>query len=234
MPSILDSIVVPVKLREASPGIIRAVQIELIRVGFSLKPDGICGEKTLAAFKQFKIDNYLVDYEILGSTTAKKLLSAKPKPVNPKTKEDHINLIIAECHRQGVTNKHQIAYVLATVEHETAGTFRPIDEFGGRNTRYSPYWGRGYVQLTWKSNYQKYSEILGRDFVNNPEQVKEPGIAAFILVHGFRTGGFTGRSLADYINGARCDFFNCRRCINGRDKAELIADYAREWVSKLP
>jgi hypothetical protein len=43
-------------------------------------------------------------------------------------------------------NKFQIAYILATAEWESS--FSPIEEIGGRNKPYAPYYGRGYVQLT--------------------------------------------------------------------------------------
>lgn len=147
-------------------------------------------------------------------------------------KDDHIRLILAECKKQGIQAPNQLAYILATVQHETAGTFMPLDEYGGSKTRYAPYWGRGYVQLTWKANYLKYAVLTGKDLVNHPELAKDPQIAAYILVHGFRTGAFTGKKISDYI-GSNCDFINARRCINGTDRAEAIALLARQWVSKL-
>lgn len=148
-------------------------------------------------------------------------------------KDDHIRLILAECKEQSVVTPNQLAYILATVQHETAGTFMPIDEYGGPKTRYAPYWGRGYVQLTWKTNYQRYAKLTGKDLVNQPQLAKEPKTAAFILVHGFRTGTFTGVKISDYINSSFCDFTNARRCINGTDRAQAIALLARQWVPRL-
>ena len=147
-------------------------------------------------------------------------------------KEATIRAIVAECHKQGVKNNFQIAYILATVEHESK--FEPIDEIGGLKKPYAPYFGRGYVQLTHRENYQKYSKLLGKDFVKNPNGVKDPAVAAFILVHGMRTGGFTSKKLSDYINDSKVDFYNARRIVNSTDRAELIAGYARQWVVKLP
>jgi hypothetical protein len=43
-------------------------------------------------------------------------------------------------------NKYQIAYILATAEWESK--FSPIEEIGGNNKPYAPYYGRGYVQIT--------------------------------------------------------------------------------------
>ena len=49
-------------------------------------------------------------------------------------------------------------------------------------------------------------------------------VALFALVHGFKTGTFTGRKITDYINRSETDFVNARRCINGTDKATEIAE----------
>lgn len=219
-----------IELKTASSDIVEAVQFELNRAGYFLNADGIVGPKTLAAFNQFKRDHFLGGPGLLGESTAKALLAAIK---TPQTKDDHIRLILRECSKQGVSDRRQLAYILATVQHETAHTYKPIDEYDGQQTRYAPYWGRGYVQLTWLDNYRKYSKLLKKDLVSRPELVKEPFTAAFILVHGFRTGAFTGLAIGSYINAAQCDFTNARRCINWIDKASLIAEYAQAWLQKL-
>ena len=235
MSKTLESITRSVKLVEALPSVIKAVQVELVRLRYlssDKEVDGVAGSRTTKAFEQFKKDNFLGEPDVLGPTTAQKLLKATPASLL-LTADDHIRLIIAECRRQGIADKNQLAYVLATVRHETAHTYKPIDEIGGAKTRYAPYWGRGYVQLTWLANYRKYTQLTGKDLVNYPELSKDPFTAAFILVHGFRMGAFTGKKIADYIQGNRCDFYNARRCINGLDKAELIASYAHVWLRQL-
>ncbi len=140
-----------------------------------------------------------------------------------------------------------MAYILATVQHETDNKFEPIEEYasgkqyeGNRelgNTHAGDgvkFKGRGFVQITGRSNYQKYAELTGIDLIGNPKLAQDPKLAAFILIHGFKHGVFTGRKLADYISSARCDFRNARRCINGTDRADLIAGYARQWLADLP
>ena len=47
-----------------------------------------------------------------------------------------------------------------------------------------------------------------------------------IMSYGMQHGTFTGKKLADYINGTTCDYVNARRIINGTDQASLIAGYA--------
>jgi len=146
-------------------------------------------------------------------------------------------LIIGACIKHGVTNRNQIKYVLATVEHETAGTYMPVKEaywlsdgWRKRNLRYYPYYGRGFVQITWKSNYVKFSKILDVDFVKNPDLALELEHAVNILVIGMKYGHFTGKKLDDYITRKKIDFRRARRIINGLDKAKKIASLAQSII----
>ncbi len=147
----------------------------------------------------------------------------------------------------------QLAYMLATTKWETAHTMQPIGEHGGDayfRRMYDPegergdfarangntepgdgvkYHGRGYVQLTWRSNYAKMAELTGVDLVNEPERALEPAIAATILFEGMERGLFTGAKLSRYFNAADCNWINARRIINGTDKAGAIADIARAF-----
>ena len=152
---------------------------------------------------------------------------------------------------------YDLAYCLATAYHETAYTMLPIKEYGGNayftrmyditgnrpslarrygNTTLGDgpkYCGRGYVQLTWKINYDKASRILGLDLVNNPDMVMQPDIAARIMFQGMYEGWFTGRRLGHYITDTEYDFVEARRIINGTDKAQKIANEADRFLSAL-
>lgn len=139
-------------------------------------------------------------------------------------------------------DRRSLAYVLATAQHETAHTMQPIGEYGkGRGRTYGAtdpetghaYYGRGYVQITWRENYRKMGELLGVDLVHNPELALEPSIAARILFLGMELGSFTGRKLADYFNATKTDWLNARRIVNGMDCAELIAGHARKYHAAL-
>lgn len=132
------------------------------------------------------------------------------------------------------------AYLLATAKHETANTMQPIAEYGkGRGRPYGkpgkygqPQYGRGYVQLTWDANYEKADKALGlggallRDF----DLAMQPTVAAQILVRGCSEGWFTGKKLGDYLPG---DYRGARRVVNGTDRADLIADYAKKFEAAL-
>ena len=138
----------------------------------------------------------------------------------------------------------QSAYVLATAYHETAQTMQPIEEYGGWNTQYAPWFGRGFVQLTWEENYQKQQDKLNTlpqvHEYNIPYQVHDdynlaldPRTSAIITVGGMKDGDFTGKKLSDYINPGLVDYVNARRIVNGTDRAEQIADYAEKYEDAL-
>src|SRR5205814_10581651 len=120
-----------------------------------------------------------------------------------------------------LTDIRWLASMLATTFHETARTMQPICEIGrGKGMRYgTTYYGRGFVQLTWESNYRKASAVVAVDLVAHPGRALELPIAATIMFDGMIRGWFTGHKLADTIAGERCDYVESRRIINGLDKA---------------
>ena len=91
------------------------------------------------------------------------------------------------------------------------------------------YRGRGYIQLTWKDNYQRCARKFGRDLVNNPDLALEPQLSYSIASFGMRTGLFTGKKIESYIYGSIADYVNARRVINKLDKAEEIAAFANKF-----
>lgn len=153
------------------------------------------------------------------------------------------------------------AYALGTAWHETAFTMQPIKEFGGPryftqmydvtgkrpklardNGNVNPgdgakFFGRGYVQLTWRANYRRAGAKLGIDLEGNPDRALEPEIAAKIMRAGMEQGWFTGKSFASYLpsNGVAsiAQFIEARRIINGVDKAAKIAGYALKFQDAL-
>lgn len=137
-------------------------------------------------------------------------------------------------------NLQQAAYVIATAWWETAQTMQPVREaywlsesWRKKNLRYYPYYGRGYVQLTWDYNYKKASDYFGVNFVKQPDLVMEPEYALPILVVGIQEGWFTGKKMDDYIDNIDEDdseelreYKNARRIVNGTDKADTIGRLA--------
>lgn len=136
--------------------------------------------------------------------------------------------------------RNQAAYVLATAYHETAHTMKPVVEaywlseaWRKKNLRYYPWHGRGFVQITWETNYKKAGEELNLDLTTNPDVVLDPDISADIAVLGMKYGWFTKKKLSDYITLQNSDFRNARKIINAMDKADLIAGYAKDYDNQL-
>src|SRR5262249_20858862 len=80
--------------------------------------------------------------------------------------------------------------------------------------------------------YEMYGAILGIPLVENPDLALKHEVALFSLVHGFKTGTFTGRMLSEFINDQRHDYINARHCINGLDKASDIALLAEQYLDE--
>lgn len=152
------------------------------------------------------------------------------------TQVQNIEFIVEACKKHALEYS-QAAYVLATAWHETNRTMLPVVEaywlseaWRKKNLRYYPFYGRGFVQLTWDYNYKKAGEKLGLGdaLVKNPSLAQNPEYAAEILVLGSKEGWFTTHTLADYISKAsgKEDYKGARRIINGTDDAQKIADEA--------
>lgn len=151
--------------------------------------------------------------------------------------------ILDEWEIQGHTDRRWLAYIFATVYHETynfiAGVreMYPMKELGGekylKSKAYYPYYGRDFCHTSWLENYRKVKDFTGIDVVKHPEKIAEPKLAAKVLIHFMVQGLYTGKKLGDYIYHKRCDFYNARRIINGIDKATLIEGYADRFLKSL-
>lgn len=158
------------------------------------------------------------------------------------------------CKAFGEGELNHLAYILATVYHETDQTFRPIEEYGkgktkdygkkldvgkgpGKRISYTTpdklYYGRGYEQLTWRDNYLRMGKLIGEDLLNNPELMLTIPVASKSIIAGMKTGLYTTHKLSDFSNGKEFDFKNARTIINGLNKAELIAGYAHKFLIAL-
>lgn len=102
--------------------------------------------------------------------------------------------------------------------HKGLGNTEPGDGFKFR--------GRGFCQLTGRTNYKKWSEMLGVDLVNDPDLLTNPELAAKVMIIGMRDGLFTGVRLSRYVSESMVDYYNSRRVINGTFRAEQFAQSA--------
>ncbi len=180
----------------------------------------------------------------IGNIDVGRLVQALPASQR-RAANQHFPVIVQEAQRQGVTNKAQLAYILATSVHES-GAGAHMEEFasgsayeGRRSLGNSQpgdgqrFKGRGYVQITGRRNYTDWSRRLGVDLVGNPRMAQDPRIAAQILVGGMREGTFTGRRLDQYINDQQTDFTGARRIVNGNDRAGGIAQIAQRLLQAM-
>jgi putative chitinase len=143
------------------------------------------------------------------------------------------------------------AYMLATVQAEcgptrSAPAFEPVEEGVSSRTgkpynepQTAPdgtshrYYGRGYIQLTHKRNYQAMTAALGLTgpdhLVNHPERALDRDIAYKVMSCAFRRGLDGSPPLSHYIGHKQCDYRNARQIINRMDRADEIAGYARKY-----
>jgi putative chitinase len=122
-----------------------------------------------------------------------------------------------------------LAYPLATTKWETASTMQPIEEYGkGAGYTYGQpdpvtgqtYYGRGYVQLTWRENYAKVDKefaLCGNHSCEwHAANALHPELAADIMFAGMAEGWFrSGQTLERYFNAGVDDPVGAREIING-------------------
>lgn len=149
--------------------------------------------------------------------------------------------ILTEWDRRKLTETRWLAYMLGTVFWECDNTMQPIKEGGGirylKSKKYYPWYGRGYVQLTWKANYQKFQarvlDLFEVDIIAKPDDAMLPIVAAFIMFEGMINGEFTGKKLATYFNTKTTDWIGARRIINGTDRATEIAAISKQFYADI-
>lgn len=163
-------------------------------------------------------------------------------PTMSSSQHKGVELILNAC--AGEMPASWAACALGTTYWETNKTMEPVeeaywtsDEWRRRNLRYYPWYGRGYVQLSWEKNYAKADSALGLNgaLLADRNLALRPDIAARILVRGMKEGWFTGKKLNDYVPAVpqMKHFINSRRIINGTDKAETIAAICMEFYKAL-
>lgn len=145
------------------------------------------------------------------------------------------------------------AYMLATAWHETAKTMQPVREafnlseaWRKRNLRYYPYYGRGYVQITWLKNYAWLDKAAAEaglinegELLINLDLAMRPDIAAFALKQGLIEGRYDaqGKTIKDRLPSkgvaSSKQYINARYLVNVQDKAGLIEGYAQVFERAL-
>jgi hypothetical protein len=161
----------------------------------------------------------------------------------------------------GADNKRLLAYILASVFHETGGRMLPVRETfastdagaiaaldkawkaGKLGQVKTPYWrkgkngkayfGRGNIQITHEYNYERLGKRIGVDLAGNPSLALDVDISAEIAIVGMLEGLFSGKKLTAYFNLKTDDPIGARAVVNGTDKAKLIAGYYKSFLDAL-
>jgi hypothetical protein len=222
-----------------------------------LRVDGIVSQKTWAELlkvspneitigsKAVPVNDVPADFPDIDSIVT----TAKVPPSLHARARMNIPLILRECVANGVVDRGQIAYVLATAEHESllgelmleladGFDYEPVSELAtelgnterGDGPRYK---GRGFVQITGRKNYTNWSDKLGIKLVEHPEKTMLPEVAVKILVLGMKEGSFTGFRLGQFIAGATKNFVGARQIVNGRNRDKHIAEIAEFYFQAL-
>ena len=149
----------------------------------------------------------------------------------------------------------EYAYILATIKLECNDTYLPVAEGywiksnrkkalykyyaannpGALRTIFPngasgiSYEGRGFVQCTHNFNYAEFTKLLKINLTGKPDLAMEPETAWKICEIGMYKGIFTKKKLSEFVNESKTDYRNARRVINGLDRAEMIAGYARDF-----
>ena len=169
------------------------------------------------------------------------------------TTAEHKQLIFDTCLAEDVEDTLQIAYVMATAGVESDYGKNMVEKYNGTPEAYfegkyayqtrkgkelgnkhpgdgAKFRGRGYVQITGRYNYQRFSDLLDIDLVSRPELATDPDVAAEILVIGMRDGLFTGKKLSDYlVTMEKLDLEGARKIVNPGEKNRRLDEFEIEF-----
>lgn len=112
--------------------------------------------------------------------------------------------------------------------------FQTYTEYGAGGAPYAPYVGRGFIQLTWQSNYAAFTRYLNGkgesvDFVTNYGQVATLPWAAYTAIYYFTQTVRENRSLLEWCDLCDDGSGNWNRVsgiINAGDPYYVGASYA--------
>jgi putative chitinase len=167
-----------------------------------LGADGIAGPQTLAAL------GLTADVPIeVGPSVIPQVTDEVVSQMFPQTPVGNIRtnlpFVLQALEEAGLTDKGMVLMALGTIRAETA-SFEPISEgrskfntsqggqpfdlyddradLGNRGRPDGPnFKGRGFIQLTGRSNYKFHGDAIGVDLISQPDLANDPLIAARLL-----------------------------------------------------
>lgn len=109
---------------------------------------------------------------------------------------EHWPTLFRELDRRGIGDYDVQMACIGTTAIETASTFAPVREafwlsegWRSQHLRYYPWYGRGFIQLTWEYNYRTYGAATGYDLLSVPDTALEPDPAAAVMAEYFVARG---------------------------------------------
>ncbi len=168
-------------------------------------------------------------HEVNPDTQVKALPAAGVSKILPAASVEAVAtntpLIMAALTEQDINNVPMTAYTFATINAETS-SFKPIPEWAtgseyedradlgnvnpGDGVRFK---GRGFIQLTGRSNYKNMGTHLGIDLIDNPDLALDPTIAARIMAVWLK-----GHQHSIENDLANNDLASARAVVNGRNQ----------------
>lgn len=134
------------------------------------------------------------------------------------------------------TFKHQIAYILATLHHESRyqhDAHRKESSFywfGQINGEYTSFW-TNFIQQSWIQFENRNSKDI--NFIWQPEGFLDREISKFTFVYGLSYWLFSsGWNLDKYINDEKKDYEGARK-IEAGDFAQKYVDAAKIWENYI-
>jgi putative chitinase len=126
-----------------------------------------------------------------------------------------------------VATKRELAMYMAQIIHESVG-LSTISEIGGSSASYAPYYGRGYIQLTNRDNYETASQALFGDdrLVNNPDLVvQDDSVAWSVTSFYWKTRVHSLDGVAEGQFGATTRGINGGECTANPERAQARCNY---------
>jgi hypothetical protein len=159
--------------------------------------------------------------------SAEQIATASGCPLDAVT--EHWPRIVRQLALCGIADRPVQVAAIGTVAIETASTFRPIHEYGTEadwaDYEGGPeYAGRGFIQLTHRSNYRTFGEYVDDlwhaggaiDLVARPDDALDPDVAAAVLATYFvHHTTLQGYSIPDAARAG--DWEWVRRLVQGGD-----------------
>jgi predicted chitinase len=209
--------------------------------------DSDFGPSTQSAVKDFQEDAGLPITGEIDAATATALATKEPVafrvPENltknfSTTQTSNFNAAKDAAEKEGLKGA-ELASFMSQVAHES-DSFRTAKEYAsgsayeGRsdlgNTQAGDgvrYKGRGYIQLTGRSNYEKAGKALGLDLLNNPSLAEEPKNAAAVSLWFWKTS--VKPQVPDFMDTERVT-----KVVNGgfnglKDRKKYFEKFTKKW-----